>query len=65
MTDDRENPKRSESLSTMLGTNCTSTALGSKLDLGAENPVNNGLNCSTSSEARVGRFHPFIGHKVP
>ena len=52
MTDDRENPKRSQSLSTMLGTNSTLTALGSKLDLGGENPVNNVLNCSTSSEQK-------------
>jgi len=47
ITDDKENPKRSESLSTMPGTNSTLTALGSKLDLGGENPVNNGLNCVT------------------
>jgi hypothetical protein len=37
----------------MLGTNSTVTALGSKLDLGCENSVNNGLNCNTSSEAKV------------
>jgi len=63
MTDDRENPKRSESLSTMLGADCTLTALGSKLDLGGESPVNNGLNSSTSSEAKVKAINTTHGTK--
>ena len=37
----------------MLGTESTISALGSKLDLGGENPVNNGLNCSTWPEAKL------------